>query len=192
MAASGLHHLMGNRGPRLDWQSVLTVRGADNQLLGDSFYRQFEVPLMEYVTISRYIAPLRELTPFSSEYDTHKLRVAERQAQYEKATQAKAKLIRETESRNVKLGKKKLRGSSLSLYSKRILWTMRRTDLSSFRRALAELQAHVNDLDNLKIEHYSEVYEYEQEMWDLIASKVGLCLVCSSVTDYAGSYRQPK
>lgn len=38
-------------------------------------------------------------------------------------------------------------------------------DLASFRKALAELQAHVNDLDNLKIEHYSEVYEGEQDMW---------------------------
>jgi hypothetical protein len=53
MAASGLHHLMGNRACLLDWQIVLTARGADNQLLGDSFYRQFEVPLMEYVTGSR-------------------------------------------------------------------------------------------------------------------------------------------
>jgi hypothetical protein len=36
--------------------------------------------------------------------------VAERQAQYEQVTQEKARLIRDTEAKNVKLGKKKLRG----------------------------------------------------------------------------------
>lgn len=57
--------------------------------------------------------------------------------------------------------------------------------MSSFRRALAELQAHVNDLDNLKVEHYSEVYEYEQEMWELIASKVEAISVLRILTDIA-------
>lgn len=47
------------------------------------------------------------------------------------------------------------------------------TDLAQFRQALAELQQHVDDLDQLKLEHYGEVLENEQEMWDSIANKVG-------------------
>ena len=83
------------------------------------------------------------------EFDAHKNRIADRQASYEKATQEKAILIRDTETRNIKLGRKKQR------------------DLASFRRALTELQSHVNDLDNLKIDHYMEVYESEQEIWSV-------------------------
>ena len=41
-----------------------------------------------------------------------------------------------------------------------------------FRKALASLQAQVDDLDRAKVDYYSEVLEGEQEMWELIASKV--------------------
>lgn len=44
------------------------------------------------------------------EFDAHRTRVADRQAAYEKTTQEKAVLIRDTEAKNIKAGKKKQRG----------------------------------------------------------------------------------
>lgn len=77
------------------------------------------------------------------EFDAHRTRVTDRQAAYEKTTQEKAILIRDTEAKNIKAGKKKQRG----MYDIKPYCTcssLLRTDLASFRRALVELQNHVN------------------------------------------------
>jgi hypothetical protein len=45
-------------------------------------------------------------------------------------------------------------------------------DLQSFREALGVLQKQVEDLDQLKARHYSEIMEHEEEVWDVVQGKV--------------------
>lgn len=46
------------------------------------------------------------------------------------------------------------------------------SDLQSFREALAVLQRQVDDLDGLKAQHYQEIMEHEEEVWDVVQGKV--------------------
>ncbi|KAK0548537.1 hypothetical protein OC846_001357 [Tilletia horrida] len=94
--------------------------------------------------------------PLLSHYDTYRAAVAERQVAHEQAVAEKSKQLKETEARNMRTGRRKER------------------DLSSFRRALAELQAQVDSLDELKAQYYHEVIESEEEVWEFILSKVSL------------------
>jgi hypothetical protein len=45
-------------------------------------------------------------------------------------------------------------------------------DLQAFRRTLAALQAHVDDLDRLKAAHYQQILEHEIQVWDNVMDKV--------------------
>jgi hypothetical protein len=45
-------------------------------------------------------------------------------------------------------------------------------DLQSFREALAVLQRQVDGLDDLKAQHYQEIMEHEEEVWDVVQGKV--------------------
>ena len=54
-------------------------------------------------------------------------------------------------------------------------------DLQSFRQALSILQAEVDELDRLKVSHYNQVLDHEEEVWDVVAGKV--CLVVRSSLD---------
>ncbi|GAA6060103.1 hypothetical protein JCM10212_003511 [Sporobolomyces blumeae] len=74
LAASGLHYMVANSG----------------QVLSDTLYRSFEVPLM-------------------TAYDTYVAEIATRHADYEALLYEKTAKIRETEAENLKLGKKKAR-----------------------------------------------------------------------------------
>jgi hypothetical protein len=47
-----------------------------------------------------------------------------------------------------------------------------RTDLQTFRDALAVLQQQVDDLDQLKASHYQEIIEHEEQVWDVVQGKV--------------------
>jgi hypothetical protein len=47
-------------------------------------------------------------------------------------------------------------------------------DLQSFREALAVLQRQVDELDELKASHYQEIVEHEEEIWNVVQSKVRL------------------
>ena len=55
------------------------------------------------------------------------------------------------------------------------------SDLQSFRQALSVLQAEVDELDRLKVSHYSQILDHEEEIWDVVAEKV--CLVVRSSLD---------
>lgn len=55
------------------------------------------------------------------------------------------------------------------------------TDLQSFRQALSILQAEVDELDRLKVSHYNQILDHEEEVWDVVAGKV--CLVVRSSLD---------
>lgn len=92
--------------------------------------------------------------PLLSHFDTYRAACAERQLAHEKAVAEKSRALREAEARNLKTGRRKER------------------DLQSFRRALAELQAQVDGLDELKGQYYHEVLESEEEVWEFILSKV--------------------
>lgn len=64
----------------------------------DTFYKSFEIPLLE-------------------KFDSYKHEVQDRQVTYEKETEGKSKMIRETEAENMRMGRKKQRGASLPLPS---------------------------------------------------------------------------
>ena len=46
------------------------------------------------------------------------------------------------------------------------------SDLQSFREALAVLQRQVDELDELKAQHYQEIMEHEEEVWNVVQGKV--------------------
>ena len=94
--------------------------------------------------------------PLLSHYDTYRAACNDRQMAHDKAINEQSKQLKEAEARNIKTGRRRER------------------DLNQFRRALAELQAHVDSLDELKAQYYNEVLESEEEVWQLILSKVSL------------------
>lgn len=94
--------------------------------------------------------------PLLSHYDTYRSACTERQVLHDKAVSQRSKQLKEAEARNNRAGRKKER------------------DLNSFRRALAELQSHVDAIDELKAQYYNEVLDAEQEVWSFIESKVAL------------------
>lgn len=46
------------------------------------------------------------------------------------------------------------------------------SDLQSFREALTVLQRQVDELDGMKGQHYQEIMEHEEEVWDVVQAKV--------------------
>lgn len=55
------------------------------------------------------------------------------------------------------------------------------TDLQTFREALTVLQRQVDELDDLKASHYTEILEHEEEVWNVVQNKI--CLVVKSEMD---------
>jgi len=94
--------------------------------------------------------------PLLSRLDAYKSAVHERQVIHENAVSEKSRLLKEIERRNQRQGKRHER------------------DLSSFRQMLSELQAQVDELDTLKLQHYTDVLESEEQNWEYLASKVAL------------------
>lgn len=94
--------------------------------------------------------------PLLSHYDTYRSSCTDRQVLHDKAVSEKSKELKEAEARNSRAGRRKER------------------DLNSFRRALAELQSHVDAIDELKAQYYNEVLDAEQEVWSFIETKVAL------------------
>jgi hypothetical protein len=54
-------------------------------------------------------------------------------------------------------------------------------DLQSFRQALSVLQAEVDELDRLKVAHYTQILDHEEQVWDVVSGKI--CLVVRSSLD---------
>lgn len=98
--------------------------------------------------------------PLRQHLDTYRTIVNERSASYEKALREKSGIIRQTEMSN--LNKKQ-------------------RNLQSFREALTILQQQVDDLDALKTQHYQEIMEHEEEVWDVVQAKV--CVDVRSTMD---------
>ncbi|TRM68357.1 hypothetical protein BD626DRAFT_481470 [Schizophyllum amplum] len=125
LAASGLHHLMGNH-----WH-----------VLAETIDKTFEKPLRQHL-------------------DTYKTIMNERSAQYERALREKSRVIRATEARNM---------------------NRKERNLQSFREALTVLQRQVDELDDLKVSHYQEIMEHEEEVWNVVQGKT--CVVVRSTMD---------
>ncbi|KAJ7591305.1 hypothetical protein C8J56DRAFT_559196 [Mycena floridula] len=98
--------------------------------------------------------------PLRSHLDTYRTVVAERSANYERALKEKSQIIRDTEMRNM---------------------NKRERNMQSFREVLNVLQRQVDELDELKASHYSDIVEHEEEVWDVVQAKV--CLVVRSSMD---------
>lgn len=56
-------------------------------------------------------------------------------------------------------------------------------DLQSFREALVVLQRQVDELDDLKSSHYQEIVEHEEEVWNVVQSKVSPSIQTVNVLD---------
>lgn len=82
------------------------------------------------------------------------------------------------EAENLYFGKNKQRGISLHRPAHYCIFYFIPIDLRSFRQALSTLQAELDDLDRLKVAHYQQVLDHEQEVWDVASGKV--CLVVRS------------
>ncbi|KAI0921499.1 hypothetical protein AcW1_004543 [Taiwanofungus camphoratus] len=98
--------------------------------------------------------------PLRQHLENYRTIVTERSNTYEKALHEKSNIIRQTEMGNLK---KKGR------------------NLQTFREALTVLQRQVDELDELKEQHYEEIIEHEEEVWDFVQGKV--CLVVRSTMD---------
>ncbi|EGO01731.1 hypothetical protein SERLA73DRAFT_166250 [Serpula lacrymans var. lacrymans S7.3] len=98
--------------------------------------------------------------PLRQHLDTYKTIVNERSASYEKALHAKSQIIHETEMNNM---------------------NKKQRNLQSFREALAVLQRQVDELDELKAQHYQEIMEHEEEVWNVVQGKV--CVAVRSTMD---------
>lgn len=94
--------------------------------------------------------------PLLEHHDLYVQACADRSVQHEKAILAKSKALHEAERRN----QRNARGKA-------------GRDLHSFRRALNELQRHVDELDDEKARYYTEVLEGEEDSWAFVQNKVG-------------------
>lgn len=102
--------------------------------------------------------------------------IQERSAKYERALLEKSRVIRQLESRNMN---RKQRSKSM-LTMTRFDFSIVVLDMQSFREALTLLQRQVEELDYLKIQHYQEIVDHEEEIWDSVQGNV--CCIVSDCT----------
>ncbi|KAF8164982.1 hypothetical protein B0H34DRAFT_649480 [Crassisporium funariophilum] len=98
--------------------------------------------------------------PLRQHLENYKSVVQERSKAYEQALREKSQVIRDTEMRSM---------------------NRKERNLQSFRQALTVLQRQVDELDELKVSHYEEIIEHEEEVWDVVQGKV--CIVVRSTMD---------
>ncbi|KZV69144.1 hypothetical protein PENSPDRAFT_743995 [Peniophora sp. CONT] len=100
--------------------------------------------------------------PLRQHLDTYRSTVQERSASYERTLKEKSKIIHDLEKRNFNVRKGE-------------------RNMQTFREALTSLQRHVDSLDELKAEHYEQIVEHEQQVWEGVQGKV--CLLVRSTMD---------
>lgn len=100
--------------------------------------------------------------PLLSNLDMYKANVHERQMVHERIVTEKSSSIKDIEKKNQREGRRRER------------------DLTSYRKMLNELQAHVDELEELKHQHYHEVLECEEHAWEYISSKIALLVSTQS------------
>ncbi|CAL1702330.1 unnamed protein product [Somion occarium] len=97
--------------------------------------------------------------PLRQHVEEYKTIVTDRSNAYERALRQKSDIIRQTEMGNLR----------------------KKNHLQSFREALAVLQRQVEELDELKANHYQDIVEHEEEVWDVVQGKI--CIVVRSTLD---------
>ncbi|KAG8834816.1 hypothetical protein FRC17_006924, partial [Serendipita sp. 399] len=108
--------------------------------------------------------------PLQTELQTYKR--IERSAAYERLLMEKSKLIKQTEAESISTSRRKQRGESSN--SQHRWYSYIYVDIHAFKRTLAALQAHVDDLDRLKAQHYMQILEHEAEVWNTVLDKTSL------------------
>ncbi|KAH8830225.1 hypothetical protein DL96DRAFT_925374 [Flagelloscypha sp. PMI_526] len=98
--------------------------------------------------------------PLRQHLESYRTIIKDRSTAYERALREKSQIIRDTENRNL---------------------NRKERNLQSFREALAVLQRQVDELDELKASHYTEILEHEEEVWNVVQNK--MCLVLRSEMD---------
>ena len=99
----------------------------------------------------------------------------DRSAAYERALREKSRIIRQTEMENMNVRTKKKNRSECSssnvclCHCELMVFS---SDLQTFREALAVLQRQVEELDEMRLAHYQDVMEHEEEVWDIVQGKV--------------------
>ncbi|KLO15651.1 hypothetical protein SCHPADRAFT_849174 [Schizopora paradoxa] len=96
--------------------------------------------------------------PLQQYLEAYRADVAERSQAYERILREKSRIIRQTEKENMNVTGKKHR------------------NLRSFREALAVLQRQVEELDEMRADHYHEVLQHEEEVWDFVQGKVSVVI----------------
>lgn len=112
--------------------------------------------------------------PLLDQLDVYRTTVRERQVTHEKAIAEKSRLLKEIETKYQKEERR------------------RKRDLNSFRLMLSELQEKLNELEEIKAQHYTDALEYEEQTWEYLASKVGLLVraqteIAERLTSKSGS-----
>jgi len=103
----------------------------------------------------------------------------DRSASYERVLRERSGIIRDLEKRNfnIRRGERSMfLELSLSLCAH---FTF--SGMQMFRDALITLQRQVDALDDMKAEHYEQIIEHEEEVWDVVQGKV--CLLVRSTMD---------
>lgn len=98
--------------------------------------------------------------PLRQHLEAYRTTVQERSQSYERALREKSQIIRDTEMRSM---------------------NRKERNLQSFREALTILQQQVDDLDELKVNHYQEIMDHEEKIWDVVQGKV--CVLVRSTMD---------
>ncbi|KAG5646420.1 hypothetical protein DXG03_003470 [Asterophora parasitica] len=114
----------------------------------------YEPPTQAETIEKQFERPLRQ------HLETYRTIVKDRSASYERAVREKSQVIRDTETRSM---------------------NRKERNLQSFREALTVLQRQVDDLDNMKIAHYREIIEHEEQVWEVVQGKA--CVVVRSTMD---------
>ncbi|KAN0097689.1 hypothetical protein V8E55_002135 [Tylopilus felleus] len=161
--ADSLEKCSGLKGPTYEAGTRLQAASGLHHLIGNHWHvlaetldKSFEKPLRQHM-------------------DTYKTIVHERSTSYEKALREKSEIIRQTEASNMN-GKQRSAFPSIPRELHSCL-----LDLQSFRAALSVLQRQVDELDDLKVQHYREIMEHEEEVWNVVQTKV--CVVVRSTMD---------
>lgn len=146
------------------------------QLLADTVYRQFEIPLLEAL-------------------DNYKLMTSDRLAQYEKALHAQSEKIRRTEAENMKIGRRKKR--DLSQFRTALAELQRQVDeLDGIKLQYHEevLEAEEETWDTV-LSKVAFVIRSQLDFYEKIAGKASdpiLEPMLSSIPDPFDAYGPPK
>ncbi|KZT32122.1 hypothetical protein SISSUDRAFT_994379 [Sistotremastrum suecicum HHB10207 ss-3] len=100
--------------------------------------------------------------PLAQHLNDYRHVIVERSAAYEKSLRDRSRIIRQTEAENMNIGRRRER------------------NMETFRAALAVLQSQVDEIDRLKVEHYQEIAEHEEETWDFVQGKARVAVVVKS------------